>query len=80
MRETICHTDIKTRKIIVFYIKVIWFLDRKWEGKILLLFEDKKTVWTFISTANTSDINRTERIWCYRIWTVVTGHKVTYRF
>jgi len=32
----------------------------------------RKTVWTFISTANTSDRNRTERIWCCRIWTVVT--------
>jgi hypothetical protein len=28
------------RKIIVLCIKVIWFLDRKWEGKILLLTED----------------------------------------
>jgi hypothetical protein len=40
MRDQLPHSHKTTRTIIVFFLLVFWFLNRKWEEKILLLSEN----------------------------------------
>jgi hypothetical protein len=42
MRDQLPHPHKTTRKMIVFPVLVVWFLDIKWEENILLLYEDEQ--------------------------------------